>query len=235
MRGCILYNNRVLIPQSLRKEVLSQFHEGHPGVCAMKSVARSLIWYPGIDTDITQLVASCSTCQVNRAKPPQNRNVEWPTPTSAWSRIHIDHFFYDNKICLIAVDALSRYIECEVVRNTIVEETIDALRVIFSHNGLCDFIVSDNASCFTAEQFSQFLKTNGIKHMTPPPYSPSSNGQAERGVRVIKDLLKKTDSKESFKSRLAKSLFYYRAIPHSVSQIAPSIALNSRKFVTMRD
>ena len=235
LKGCIMYNNRVFIPESLREPVLRQFHEGHPGICAMKSLARSLIWYPGMDKDIASVVNSCPKCQSVQSRPPQNQTVEWPVPPRPWCRVHIDHFFFENKVCLIAVDALSKYIECEIVNTTNVSDTIDALRLIFSRNGLCDVLVSDNASCFTAEEFKVFLLDNGIHHITPPPYSPASNGQAERGVRVLKDLLKKCDASGSLKTRLAKVLFYYRSVPHSVTQIAPSVALNGRKLVTLKD
>ena len=233
--NCIIYKNRVFIPETLRKLVLNQIHEGHPGICAMKSIARSLIWYPQIDEDITALVKSCNSCQINQSKPPQNNNVEWPVPGRAWSRVHIDHFFLDGQVCLVAIDALSKYIECEIVKNTSVQETIEALRIIFSRNGLCDVIVSDNASCFTAEQFKEFLHNNAIDHITPPPYSPSSNGQAERSVKVIKDLMRKNNSSFSFKTRLAETLLYYRSVPHSVTNVSPSVALNNRKFITVKD
>ena len=108
----------------------------------MKSIARSLIWYPNIDKDIEKIVKVCDKCQVNQSRPPQNRNIEWPTPPRPWSRVHIDHFFFENKTLLIALDALSKYIECEIVQNTSVSETIDAMRVIWSRNGLCDVLVS---------------------------------------------------------------------------------------------
>ena len=235
-KGCILYHNRVLIPMSLRKNVLDLFHEGHPGICAMKSAARSLIWYHGIDKDICNLVQQCKKCQSVRSKPPQNRTLEWQIPPRPWSRIHIDHFFYNNYICLVVVDALSKYIECEIVPSTSAKDTIDALRIIFSRNGLCDIIVSDNATSFVAETFQKFISMNGITHVTSPPYMPQSNGQAERSVRVIKDMLKKGNfNNDSFKSQLANVLFQYRATPHSVTQIAPSISLNKRKLVCLKD
>lgn len=234
LNGCILYGNRVFIPKCLREVVLAQFHEGHPGICAMKSLVRSLIWYPGVDSDVERLVKMCPNCQVTQCKPP-SRNVEWPVPARPWSRVHIDHFFYQQHVFLIAVDALSRYIECEIVKNVSVDETIDALRLIFSRNGLCDSIISDNAACFTAMQFKDFLTYNGIEHITPPACSPSSNGQAERGVRVIKDLLKKSRSGDSIKTTLAKILLYYRSVPHSVTQIPPCVSLNNRKYICKRD
>ncbi|XP_068205214.1 uncharacterized protein [Palaemon carinicauda] len=99
----------------------------------------------------------------------------------------------------------------------------------------CDTLVSDNASCFTNSKFKQFLENNGIIHITPPPYSPSSNGQAERGVRVVNELLKKYQGGESFKTRLAQVLFHYRTVPHFVTNIPPSVSLNNRKFVSVKD
>ena len=88
-----LYNNRVLVPPALRKIVLTMFHSEHPGITAMKSLARSLIWYPGLDSDVEEIVKTCNICQVNRAKPPQNNNFVWPTPARPWSGIHVDHIF----------------------------------------------------------------------------------------------------------------------------------------------
>ena len=40
-----------------------------PGVCRMKTLARSYVWWPGIDKDIESCVQSCSLCQVNRKMP----------------------------------------------------------------------------------------------------------------------------------------------------------------------
>ena len=58
MKGCIMYNNRVFIPTSLREKVLAVFHDGHPGICAMKILTNALIWYPGIEKDITQILST---------------------------------------------------------------------------------------------------------------------------------------------------------------------------------
>ena len=40
----------------------------------------------------------------------------------------------------------------------------------------------------------EFLHNYGIEHGQSSPYNPQSNGHAERNVRVVKDLLKKTES-----------------------------------------
>ena len=236
-KGCVMYNDKVFLPLALRHVFLKKLHINHPGIVAMKTLARELVWYPGINRDIEYLVSNCPNCQAHRIKPPQTSFVTWPTPPRPWSRIHIDHFFYKNNTCLIAVDAYSHYIEIEIVKNTSVVEVIEALKTIFSRNGLPDVLCSDNASCFTSYIFADYLKKNGIEHITSPPYCPSSNGLAERGVQIIKQLLKKLDHNSllSFKSQLSQILLYQRSTPHSQTQVVPSFALNNRKYVNAHD
>lgn len=123
----------------------------------------------------------------------------------------------------------------EIVKNVSIKETVDTLRIIFSRNGLPSTIVSDNASCFTGYEFTRFLSDNGIYHMTSPAYMPACNGQAERGVRVVKNLLNKLSKSDSLKCRLAKALFYYRSTPQNTSKIAPSVLLNNRKLISAKD
>ena len=41
-----------------------------PGVSRMKALARSYVYWPGIDKDIERLVSDCATCQEHRNVPP---------------------------------------------------------------------------------------------------------------------------------------------------------------------
>ncbi|XP_063636134.1 uncharacterized protein LOC134806743 [Cydia splendana] len=47
-----------VVPDSLLKEV----HSGHMGIVKMKSIARSIVWWPGIDAAIESVCKACTAC-----------------------------------------------------------------------------------------------------------------------------------------------------------------------------
>ncbi|KZC03821.1 Pro-Pol polyprotein [Dufourea novaeangliae] len=58
-------------------------------------------------------------------------------------------------------------------------------------------IVSDRGSCFTAQDFRDFLAERNIKHVLIATGSPQANGQVERVNRVLTAILSKlTDNRE---------------------------------------
>ena len=61
--GCLLWGMRVIIPSTLQQWVLSELHTSHPGMVKMKSLARTLVWWPQIDKQIEHVVSRCTSCQ----------------------------------------------------------------------------------------------------------------------------------------------------------------------------
>ena len=60
--GVILYNNRIVIPPSLRQIVLRSLHSGHQGISSMISRSESSVFWPGITVDIGKLRERCRQC-----------------------------------------------------------------------------------------------------------------------------------------------------------------------------
>ena len=60
--GCILWGSRVVIPSVFHWSLLQELHTTHLGMSRMKSLARSYIWWPGLDSQIEEL---CRACVVN--------------------------------------------------------------------------------------------------------------------------------------------------------------------------
>lgn len=61
--GVLLHGCRIVIPTALRSAVLSNAHEGHPGIVKMKERLRSKVWWPRIDVAAENFVRSCDACQ----------------------------------------------------------------------------------------------------------------------------------------------------------------------------
>ena len=146
----------------------------------MKALARSYVWWPGLDSDIEDLVRGCNICQRHQAKPNAAPVHFWENPGGPWERVHIDHAGpVEGKMFLVACDSFSKWVEVEVVKSTDAKSSAAVLRRWFSMHGLPKVIVSDNGPGFASDEFDSFLKSNGIRHMFSAPYHPSSNGQAE--------------------------------------------------------
>ena len=88
-------------------------------------------------------------------------------------------------------------------------------------------MVSDNGPQLASEEFSQFLKQNGVRFTRVPPYHPASNGAAEHSVQSVKAVLTKQvlDGKAntlSLEHRLANLLILNRSTPHTVTGRSPA-------------
>ena len=106
---------------------------------------------------------------------------------------------------------------------------------MFATHGLPAFIVSDNGTQFTSQEFMEFVKRNGIRHHLIAPYHPSSNGLAERAVQTFKQAMKKNPHDSNIEKYLARFLFHYRSTPHSMTGVSPAELLMKRRLRTHLD
>ena len=233
--GCVMRGARIIVPKPGRATMLKLLHSSHSGVVKMKALARSYIWWPGIDLQMEQLSQQCAQCEENARQPTRAPLRPWLFPQEPWKRVHLDYAGpIENRMILVAVDAYSKWISAMVVRSSTSEVTIEQLRMLFAEHGLPETIVTDNGTCFTSAEFTQFMRQNGIQHITSPAYHPSSNGLAERAVQLVKrGLTKMTDG--SMQTRLARYLLTYRVTPHGTTGSSPSMLLKGRQLRMLLD
>ena len=72
-------------------------------------------------------------------------------------------------------------------------------------NGKPTYVRTDGGPCFKHKDFAAWCKDKNIVHETSSPHHHESNGQAERAIREVKNLLKKTDAHmETFQDALTE-------------------------------
>ena len=234
-KHCLLWGSRVVIPAKGRKRVLDELHIAHPGIVRMKSLARSYVWWPGIDKDIESFVSTCETCQKHQHAPPHAPTHPWEIPRRPWSRIHIDFAGpFQGQNFLIIVDAYSKWIDVAHMKTTTAESTLTVLRRVFATHGLPDSIVSDNGPQFTSNEFQEFCKRNLIQSILVSPYHAASNGQAERTVQTTKNSLKKIIT-GNWHHRLSVFLLNSHITPSTATGSSPAELLMSRRLRTCLD
>ena len=84
---CLLWGMRVVIQPNLSQQLLLELHRDHPGITRMKRVARSYMWWPGMDQDIESVVHSCLPCQAVKGSLPSAPLHPWVWPDKPWQRV----------------------------------------------------------------------------------------------------------------------------------------------------
>ncbi|XP_030767695.1 uncharacterized protein K02A2.6-like [Sitophilus oryzae] len=183
--NCLMFEHRVVIPPSLRDTVLNDLHVAHLGIVKMKGLARSFVFWPGIDADIETLAKSCTACATQAHDPSKFRDHHWKYSKAPWERIHIDYAGpVANTMLLIVVDAYSKWVEVKPTTLTTATSTIAIMDNLFTAYGTPITVVSDNGRQFIAEEFKTFLKNSGVKyHKLSAPYKTSNLNQFLRQYR----------------------------------------------------
>lgn len=70
---------------------------------------------------------------------------------------------------------------------------INALKSIFSRQGIPNDLHSDGGPQYTSYEFKEFVKSCNINHIISSPHYPRSNGMVKRIVQTVKNILKKAD------------------------------------------
>ena len=108
--GMLLRGSRLIIPSSMRPEILQCIHSGHQGITKCCERAKQSVWWPGLGQELTNVVQSCKTC-CKFGYQPTEPLLSAPFPQLPWQKIGTDLFTWKSTKYLLVVDYYSRYIE----------------------------------------------------------------------------------------------------------------------------
>ncbi|XP_041347001.1 uncharacterized protein K02A2.6-like [Gigantopelta aegis] len=116
--GLIFKSDRIVIPKTLRQEILLQIHAGHFSVEKCHSRACTTLFWPGMISDIEKSVTNCSTCQMHQNMKQKETMISHPIPSLPWQVIASDIFNFDGKEYVLVVDYYSKYPEVDHLSDT---------------------------------------------------------------------------------------------------------------------
>ena len=138
--------------------MLDELHVVHSGIKRMKSLARSYLWWPGVDADIEQKVKQCNQCQIKQTKLPVMLLDPWEWPGKPWSYIYLNHAKpFQGKMFLVIVDSHSKWLNMHVTSSTSSAITSDELQTTFATLVFPNMIFSNNGTCFRSQEFQTIV------------------------------------------------------------------------------
>ena len=202
----ILKSTRIRIPSSLRLEVLDKIHQGHQGIVKCRARAKESVWWPGLSREIQDMIQGCRACLQHKVNTPEPL-IPSKFPERPWQEIGIDFFYSKGRDYLLVVDYFSRFIEVSAMQKSKrADDVISALKETFARYGIPEKLRSDNGPPFDCAEFTPFAKQWDIELVPSSPRYPQSNGEVERAVQTVKNILKK-------EKEIEKALLAYRTTP----------------------
>ena len=190
--GLLLRGSRIVIPASLQEEIVQKLHTGHLGITKTLEKARISVWWPGITSQLKEAVQNCATCIKERSQRPEPLMTS-EGPSRPWQNVGTDLFELKGHTYLLLVDYLSRFPEIVKLSDTTSKEVISHIKSIFARYGIPETVRSDNGPQYCSREFAEFARQYQFKHITSSPRFPRSNGEAERMVKTVNNLLRKAE------------------------------------------
>lgn len=146
----VMKGSKIVIPLSLRKQMLQKIHEGHLGEVKCKRRAREVMYWPRINQDISQTTASCELCRIHRPKQQAEPFMTHPVPHRPYYKVGTDLFDCDGKSYIVVTDYFSNYPEVGVLQSTSSKAVISYLKTVFARHGVPCELFSDNGPQFSS-------------------------------------------------------------------------------------
>ena len=187
-----------MVPNSVKREILTMVHNAaHPGVTKTCELVKRQFYWKGIHGDIHDFCEECLVCHRNKRKcsPKEelvpiedpcepNHMVAFDIATLPWSSSQHRYF-------MIATDLFSKYIELIPLKNQLADSICRGLLDgwIFKH-GPPHIMLSDQGPNVDGAEVRGLLHDYGIEKRHSTPYHPEGDGQAERGIQTVKQVMR---------------------------------------------
>ncbi|KAK2713574.1 hypothetical protein QYM36_009452 [Artemia franciscana] len=78
--GVVLKGDKIVIPATMRREILQQLHRSHMGMEETKQRERSIVYWPGINKNIEEMINQFITCGRLQMQPQKHPLINMELP-----------------------------------------------------------------------------------------------------------------------------------------------------------
>ena len=196
----VYFKDRLWIPNTkqLRVRLLLIAHYGISGHSSIADTTRKLrehCDWQDLDQDVRDLIQDCIICRcAKQSSPAQHHRGERSRPTKPNQALHFDYYFVGESndgstYVLMLRDGFSRFTMLFDHDTPSSENAVESLLTWISLFGVPDYFFSDNGSHFRNKIVKELCRRLNIEQRFSTAYCGWSNGQAERVMRDIHQLL----------------------------------------------
>jgi hypothetical protein len=202
----LMFKGRLCVPKDevLRNEIMTEAHAApyaaHPGGTKMYKDLRDTFWWRNMKGTIALFVSKCMVCQQVKAEHQKPSGLLNPMdiPEWKWEKIAMDFVVgfprsvRGHDAIWVIVDRLTKSAHFLPVRTTYSLEQLAQIyvREIMRLHGIPVSIVSDRDPRFTSKFWISLQKAMGTKLTFSTAYHPQTDGQSERTIQILEDMLR---------------------------------------------
>ena len=248
--GTLVLSQRLCVPNviELKKEIMEEAHSSayamHPGSTKMYRTLKDHYWWRGMKREIAEFVSKCLTCQQIKIEHQKPAGLLQPLsiPEWKWERITMDFMTglpktqRGHNTIWVIVDRMTKSAHFIATNNNYSLERYARLYVdeIVRLHGAPVSIVSDRDPRFTSRFWPKLQDAMGTKLRFSTAFHPQTDGQSERTIQTLEDMLRACvmEFKGSWDNYLSLIEFAYNNSYQSSIGMAPYEALYGRKCRT---
>ena len=166
--GLVLRGDRLVVPSDLRQDMLKLIHESHQGMDKCKARARTVLYWPGMASDIETITGQCHVCLRFRANNQKEPLIQRDVPELPWQRAAVDIMTFKGNDYLVVVDCYSKYPEIALLENKTAACVINHHKSMFARHGIAEELLSDNMP-FASKECVDFAREWKIGLTTSSP------------------------------------------------------------------
>ncbi|GJU28513.1 putative reverse transcriptase domain-containing protein [Tanacetum coccineum] len=183
-QGEAFKHENVPLAGGVRTIIMDEAHKTkysvHPGADKMYHDLRDMYWWPRMKRDVATYVSKCLTCSKVKA--------EHQRPSSLLQQPEIPEWKWDK----IIMDFITKLPKTNTMREDYSNKRLAKLYIdeIVARHGVPVSIILDRDGRFTSRCWQTVQKALGTRLDTSTTYHPQTDGQSERTIQTLEDMLR---------------------------------------------